>query len=223
MRTTLRPSTSTICLSKRSSTRYSVWSSGGASMVGAAESSTVPSSAISSTVAIGASLRPSRVFTATASTRGNVSSGCSTTKSAMRPTVSRVPLRSTTAERPTSCDTKPSWNAMPLTSSPKKRTGTGVPVRSLLRPQAPKAPKAPIASSTSSFSTTRHRHGSEPSVSAALSAALIRRSLVNHVGVSRPFRAAAYLRVDASPNEESTLKCTPVRQARRNGNRGERA
>jgi hypothetical protein len=44
---------------------------------------------------------------------------------------------------------------------------------------------------------------------------LIRRSLVNHVGVSRPFRAAAYLRVDASPNEESTLKCTPVRQARR--------
>ena len=50
---------------------------------------------------------------------------------------------------------------------------------------------------------------------AALSAALIRRSLVNHVGVSRPFRAAAYLRADASPNEESTIKCTPRVKRRR--------
>ena len=102
-----------------------------------------------------------------------------------------------------------------LTPSPKKKTGTGVPRPAAPAPAGAKGAKGADASSTSSFSTTRHRHGSEPSVSAALSAALIRRSLVNHVGVSRPFRAAAYLRVDASPNEESNLKCTPRRQAAR--------
>src|ERR1700683_2960011 len=71
---------------------------------------------------MGARCLPLLLLMTSASIFGNVSSGRSTTKSAIRPTVSRRPAASTTAVRPIISERNPSWNVM---ASPLRVSANG--------------------------------------------------------------------------------------------------